>query len=124
MASTSSNQGTSMQLVTGETYQIKGRTMKLEEGDLTVQVENPVDFISLTHHDCNLTNYLKNQDLGGYFNMLNGPSYENLVRYFWVTAEIYDKHAARLEEHDKVLIDPSLRGKTREELGLKPFTRT
>jgi len=56
--------------------------MKLEEGELTVQVENPVDFISLTHHKCDLTNYLKYQDLGGYFNMLNGPTYENLVRYF------------------------------------------
>jgi len=59
MASTSSNQGTSMQLVTSETSQIKGRTMKLEERESAVQVENPVDFISLTHHDYDLTNYLK-----------------------------------------------------------------
>jgi len=29
-----------------------------------------------------------------------------------------------LEEHEKVLIDPTLEGKTREELGLKPFTCT
>jgi len=45
MASTSSNQETSIQIVTSDTYQIKGRTMKLEEGQLTVQVENPVDFM-------------------------------------------------------------------------------
>jgi len=56
--------------------------------------------------------------------MLNGPSYENLVRHFWVRAEIYDRHAAKMEEHEKVLIDPTLEGKTREELGLKPFTCT
>jgi len=30
MATSSSNQGTSMQVATGEAYQIKGRTMKLE----------------------------------------------------------------------------------------------
>lgn len=37
---------------------------------------------------------------------------------------IYDKHGARLEEHEKVLIDHFLEGKTRERLGLKPFTCT
>jgi len=112
MATSSSSQATSMQLDSGEMYQIKGRTMKVEEDALTVQVENPVDFISLTHHKCDLTSYLKYQDLNGYFNMMNGPTYENLVRYFLVREEIYDKYAARLEEQEKVLIDPSLEGKT------------
>jgi len=55
--------------------------MKMEEDELIVQVENPMDFISLTHHKCDLTSYLKYQDLNGYFNMLNGPTYENLVMY-------------------------------------------
>jgi len=54
--------------------------------------------------------------------MLNGPTYANLVKYFWVRTEIYDLHDARLEQHEKVLIDPTLEGKTREELGLRPFT--
>jgi len=74
MASTSSNQESSIQIVTSDTLQIKGRMMKLEEDQLTVQVQNPVDFISLTHHDCDLTTYLKYQDLNGYFNILNGPT--------------------------------------------------
>ena len=60
-----------------------------------------------------MTSYLKYQDLNGYFNMLNGPTYEDLIKYFWVRAEIYNKHAAKLEEDEKVLIDPSLEGKTR-----------
>jgi len=54
------------------------------------------------------------QELDGYFGMLNGSTYENLVKYFWVRAEIYDKNAAKLEEEEKVLIDPSLEGKSRE----------
>jgi len=54
--------------------------------------------------------------------MLNGPTYMNLVRHFWVRAQVYDRKAAQLEMDEKVLIDPSLAGKTREEMGLEPFT--
>lgn len=82
MATLSSNQGTSMQIATSESYQIKGRTMSLEEWELTVHVENPVDIISLAHHGCELRNYYQAQDLDDYFFMLNGPSYENLVKHF------------------------------------------
>jgi hypothetical protein len=96
----------------------------MDEYDLTVQVENPVDFESLKHHKCDLSNYLLYQQLNGYFGMLNGSMYENLVKYLWVRAEIYDKHAAKLDEDEKVLIDPSLEGKTRAEMGLKEFTKT
>jgi len=124
MAESSSNQASSMQLNTREGYQIKRRTTKLEEGQLTIQVENLVGFVSLTRHECDLSSFLRYQDLSGNFTMLDGPTYENMVRYYWVRAKIYDQNAARLEEHEKVLIDPSLGGKTREELGLKPFTKT
>jgi len=36
MAESSSNQASSMQLNIGEGYEIKGRTIKLEEGELPV----------------------------------------------------------------------------------------
>jgi len=112
MATSSSNQGTSMQVATGEAYQIKGRTMKLEGWELTVQVESPVDFLSLAHNGYELRNFFHAQDLDNYFCMLSGPTYENLIKYFLVRAKIYDSHAAKMEEHEKVLIDPSLEGKT------------
>ena len=111
-----------MQVATGESYRIKGRTMKLKGWELTVQVESPVDFLSLVHHGCELRNYFRSQLLDDYFCILSGPTYVNIIKYFWVRAEIYDSHAAKLEEHEKVLIDPSLEGKTRQQLGLKPFT--
>jgi len=41
-------QGTSTQ--EAQAYEIKGRTMSLEEWDLKVQVENLVDFTSLSYH--------------------------------------------------------------------------
>jgi len=116
-------QGTSTQQET-PAYDIKRRTMSLEEWDLIVQVERPVDFISLAHHGCVIRSYYKAQGLMDYFNMLNGATYENLVRQFWVKAHVYDKKAAKLEETEKILIDPTLEGKAREELGIQPFVDT
>jgi len=105
-------------------YEIRGRTMSIEEWELNVQVESPVDFISLVHHGCELRDIYHAQDLDDYFGMLNGPTYMNLVRHFWVRAQVYHWKAAQLEMDEKVLIDPSLQGKTREEMGLEPFTCT
>jgi len=44
-----------------------------------------------------LGNGVLHQDLGHYFSMLNGPTYESLVKHFWVRASIYDKHVSKLE---------------------------
>jgi len=75
-------------------YEIRGRTMSLEEWELNVQVENPVDFISLAHHGCELRDIYQAQDLQDYFRMLNGPTYLSLVRHFWVRAQVYDRKAS------------------------------
>jgi len=64
------------------------------------------------------------QQLFAYFNMLNGPMYVKLVKDFWVRAEVYDVGVAKVEELQVVARDPSLRGKTRKEMGLEPFTQT
>jgi len=57
--------------------------MSLEEWDLTIQVESPVDFASLIHHGFDIVEFYEAQDLGDYFSMLNGPTYESLVKHFW-----------------------------------------
>jgi len=95
--------------------------MSLEEWELNVQVENPVDLISLARHGCDLRSIYQAQDLIEYFNMINGPTYLTLIRHFWVRAEIYDLKASQLQMEEKILIDPSLQGKTREEMGLELF---
>jgi len=56
-----------------------------------------------------------------YSEMLNGPTYVTLVKDFWVKAEVYDVDAAKEEELKAVIKDPSLRGKTRKEMGLESF---
>jgi len=73
-----------------------------------------VDFISLAHYGCDIISYYEAQGLMDYFNMWNGPTYENLVRDLWVRGHVYDKKVAKLEETDKVLNDPTLEGKSRE----------
>jgi len=56
--------------------------------------------------------------------MLNGPTYVTLVKDFWARAEVYDVEAA-LDEEDKAMFrNPSLRGKTRQEMGLESFRQT
>jgi hypothetical protein len=95
--------------------------MALEEWDLNIQTENPVDFESLAFHGCDIRSYYEKQDLMDYFDMLNGPTYTTLVRHFWVRALVYDKAASEVEETQKILLDPTLEGKTREEMGLEPF---
>ena len=55
--------------------------------------------------------------------MLDGPTYENLVKHFWVRAEIYDNYAAKAEEDHLVLLDPCPGDKPRAEMGLNEFTR-
>jgi len=85
-------------------YEIKGRTMSLEEWDLTVQVESPVDFTSLSYYGFNIKEYNESQDLMHYFNMLNGPIYMTLVRHLWVRAHVYDRKAAQQEMNEKVLV--------------------
>jgi hypothetical protein len=95
-------------------YEIKGRTMSFEEWDLKSQTENPVDFTSLEHHGYNIRSYYETQGLMEYFNMMNGPTYKTLVMHFWVRAHIYDRSATKMEETEKVLIYPTLQGKTRE----------
>lgn len=102
-------------------YDYRSRSMKLEEWDLKVQIENPVDFQSLAFHKCWIRSYSEVQGLLEYFTMLNGPTYEALVNHFWVRAKVYNRAASQAEENQMVLMYPELEGKTREEMGLEPF---
>ena len=54
MASSSAMQETGSSNQKAPVYEIRGRTMTLEEWELVVQVESPVDFLSLAHHGCDL----------------------------------------------------------------------
>jgi len=92
--------------------------------DLIVQVESPVDFQALKRHGVDIIDHMLTQELDGYFTMLNGLTYEELVKDFWIRAEVYDREVAKMEEFDKIEGDESLKGKTRADMGLEEFKRT
>jgi len=89
-----------------------------------VQSESPVDFASLKRNGMDLESLIAVQEMFPYFEMLNGPTYLTLVKDFWIRAEVYDVDAAKEEELKAVIKDPSLRGKTRQEMGLESFRQT
>ena len=129
MASSSARQETSssgsgLQINSGSSYVIKPKTMAIPLESFEVQVESPVDFASLKRNGMNLDSLMAAQQFFDYFNMLNGPTYVKLVKDFWVRAEVYDVDAAKVEELQAVARDPSLKGKTRKEMGLEPFRQT
>jgi len=129
MASSSTKQvsgssGSGLQINTGSSYVIKPKTVAIPFEAFEVQVESLVDFASLMRNGMNLDALMAAQQMFPYFDMLNGPTYVKLVKDFWIRAEVYDLDAAKAEELQAVAIDPSLRGKTRKDIGLEPFRHT
>jgi hypothetical protein len=93
--------------------------------DLNLAIENPVDLDGLRVNGfANVVNLFKRQGLEYYFDLLNGPTYTELVKEFWMKATIINKdvHIQRIK--DMVEEKPELQGKTPEQMGLKPFTTT
>jgi hypothetical protein len=58
----------------------KQRTMSIPLKSLIVQIESPVDFVSLKKYDVDIKVLVDAQKLSEYFKMLNGPTYVNLIK--------------------------------------------
>jgi len=121
MASSSSKQASGS---SGSLLQIKPKTMSIPIESFEVQIESHVDFASLNRNGMNMDALIAAQEMFPYFDMLNGPTYVKLVKDFWIRAEVYDEEAANNEELQAVIRDPSLKGKTRKEMGLETFRQT
>ncbi|KAK2369279.1 hypothetical protein QL285_082425 [Trifolium repens] len=80
-----------------------------------------VDFESLKANGIDIQYLFYNQQWKNYFEMLNGFVYYDIVKYFWQKAKVYDRASADKEYKDMVEKNKELRGKTRKELGLKPY---
>ena len=129
MASSSAKQATGssdsgMQINTDSGYLLKPKSMAIPLESFDVQIESPVNFASLKRNGMDLEALITVQEMFPCFEMLNGPTYVTLVKDFWIRAEVYDVEVA-LNEEDKAMIrNPSLRGKTRQEMGLESFKQT
>ncbi|KAK2374741.1 hypothetical protein QL285_075682 [Trifolium repens] len=83
--------------------------------------EKFVDFESLKVNGIDIQSLFYDQQWKNYFEMLNGFVYYDIVKYFWQKATIFDKFNSDEEVKKMVEKDGSLKGKTRTQLGLRPF---
>jgi len=121
MASSSSKQASGS---SSSNLQIKPKTMAIPIESFEVQSESHVDFASLNRNRMEMDALIAVHEMFPYFEMLNGPTYVTLVKDFWVRVEVYDVDAVKDEELKAMIKDPSLRGKTRNEMGLESFRQT
>ncbi|KAK2400255.1 hypothetical protein QL285_049973 [Trifolium repens] len=83
--------------------------------------EKFVDFESLKVNGIDIQSLFYDQQWGNYFDMLNGFVYYDIVKNFWHKAYVFDEFSANEEVSKLVAKDKTLRGKTRVQLGLRPF---
>ncbi|KAK2406948.1 hypothetical protein QL285_042618 [Trifolium repens] len=83
--------------------------------------EKFVDFESLRVNGIDIQYLFDNQKWQNYFEMLNGFVYYDIVKYFWQKAKVYDRASADKEYKDVISKNKALRGKSRQEVGLKPY---
>ena len=86
--------------------------------------EKFVDFDSLKENGIDVQSLFYDQQWESYFEMLNGFIYFDIVRNFWNKAYVYDQAAAKEEVRKMIEKDDSLKGKTRAQMGLRPFRGT
>ncbi|KAK2395387.1 hypothetical protein QL285_057128 [Trifolium repens] len=93
--------------------------------DLNLAIENPVDLDGLRVNGfANVVNLFKRQGLEYYFDLLNGPTYTEMVKEFWMKATVINKDVYVQRIRNMIEENPELQGKTPEQMGLKPFTST
>ncbi|MCI27626.1 hypothetical protein A2U01_0048825, partial [Trifolium medium] len=108
----------------GKSLVCTGDTMKFNIGLIKLLPKKMVDFESLKLNDFDIEELFINQGWKRYFDMLNGPIYSNMVKEFWMKAQVFDEVSARMEEESLVRENPSLKDKTRKEMGLEEFNGT
>jgi hypothetical protein len=86
--------------------------------------ESMVDFESLKVNGKDIAHLFMDQQWQNYFDMLNGFVYYDIVKNLWVKAHVFDEAAAKEEVRKMVEANKSLKGKSRAQLGLRPFRGT
>jgi hypothetical protein len=83
--------------------------------------EKFVDFESLKVNGVDIQDLFYDQQWKNYFEMLNGFVYYDIVKNFWNKATVFDEFCAEEEVRKMVAKDESLKGKSRVQLGLRPY---
>jgi hypothetical protein len=99
-------------------------TMDCRRENMEFFPECMVDFESLKANGIDIMDLFYDQQWKNYFEMLNGFIYYDIVINFWNKAYVYDQAAAKEEVRKKIEESKSLKGKTRAQMGLRPFRGT
>jgi len=99
----------------------KLKIMSIPKEKLTVMLEDIFDIFGLKENGIHLLNIIDSHQWHHYNNMLNGLTYSELVKYFWVRAEVIDNRAPDEELRRARAHDPRNANKSRKELGKKDF---
>jgi hypothetical protein len=93
--------------------------------DLTFAIENPVNFESLRVNGFpEIKDRFERQGMLYYFDVMNGPTYSDLIKEFWMTASIITKEIYNKKIKELIRKRPELEGRTPKEMGLRPFVST
>jgi hypothetical protein len=88
-------------------------------------VENPVDFESLRVNGFPEIKYrFERQGLMYYFDVMNGPTYTELIKECWMKASVITRDKYNTNIKRLIKERPELQGKTPVEMGLRPFVST
>jgi len=98
--------------------------MRVREDQLNVIKEQIVDFNAFKVNGFPMEGYFETQGLMPFFDMLNGLCYMNLVKDFWVRAEVFNEIDAQRKVNAKIAEDKSNNVKTIAKIVLKVFTET
>ncbi|KAK2426802.1 hypothetical protein QL285_025433 [Trifolium repens] len=93
--------------------------------ELNVAIENPVDLESIRVNGfAEVVHLYKRQGLDYYFDLLNGPTYTEMVKEFWMKASVITRDAYNKKVREKIEENPELQDRTPEEMGLRSFVST
>src|SRR4030043_820701 len=124
MAASSSTSSANMIDTTSEqTMKIKPNTTSIPNDSLKVLIEKVIDFDALARNGIQVARFFSAQKLSPFIQMHHGPTYVELVKQFWVKAEIYDQEVADKEVGKVISMDKSGK-KSRADFGLKEFEET
>ena len=101
-----SSSPTAINIESGKSLVIKPNAASIPKKSLRIQVENIGDFGSLERNGIVITYFFARQQWGPFFRMLNGPTYTELVRHFWIKASVFTEKDAKEEEDSMVRSNP------------------
>ncbi|WJX66627.1 hypothetical protein P8452_51166 [Trifolium repens] len=93
--------------------------------ELNVAIENPVDLESIRVNGfAEVVHLYKKQGLEYYFDLLNGPTYTEMVKEFWMKASVITRDVYDRKVKEKMKENLEFKERTPEEMGLRSFIST